>query len=66
VSDGTIAANLEELSKGKLTVADETKLIATNEILARNNAGAAAMVKKKKFIPRNNQGFQKKNPRFSK
>lgn len=66
VNDSTIAANLEELSKGRLGISEDTKLIATNEILARNNAGAAAMVKKKKFVPRNNQGFQKKNPRFSK
>ncbi len=61
VSDGTITGNLEELSHGKLILADESKLVATNEILARNSAGAAAMVKKKKFVPKNYHNYNNKN-----
>ncbi len=71
VNDGTIAANLNELSKGQITISDESKLTPTNEILARNNIVTTNINKKKKFVPRgDNQrgsgGFQRKNPRFSK
>ncbi|NOU46874.1 MAG: DUF4290 domain-containing protein [Bacteroidales bacterium] len=67
VNDGTIAANLEELSKGRLSLTDESKLTPTNEILARNNINTSSYIKKKKFVPRrDNTGFQKKGPRFVK
>lgn len=43
VNDETIAKHLREMSKGKLTLDEETKLTATGDILARNKQ------KKKKF-----------------
>ncbi len=58
VTDATIGDNLAELSKGELTITDDTKLIATNDVLQRNN------VKKKKHNPRkDNQNYQRKSNR---
>jgi len=67
VNEGTITSNLYELSKGRLSLADESKLTPTNEILSRNNITASSFVRKKKFVPRrDNTGFQKKGPRYVK
>lgn len=57
VTDVTIAENLSDLSGGKLTVPEESKLLATNEILSRN--------KKKKFTQKkdNSQNFQRRGHR---
>jgi len=58
VTDATIADNLAELSKGELTINEDAKLIATNEVLQRNSP------KKKKHNPRkDNQSNQRKNNR---
>jgi hypothetical protein len=58
VTDATIADNLAELSKGELTITEDAKLIATSEVLQRNN------VKKKKHNPRkDNQSYQRKSNR---
>lgn len=66
VADATIALNLEELSAGKLTIPEESKLTSTNEILAKSNIGvsSSSFIKKKKFNQRrDNQSFQRKKPR---
>lgn len=52
VNDSTIAENLEALSDGLLTLDEDTKLIATNEVIAKS--------KKKKQGPRRDQGQQRK------
>lgn len=66
VNDATIVLNLSELSAGQLMIPEESKLISTNEILAKNGTGisSTAQIRKKKFIPRrDNQSFQRKKPR---
>jgi hypothetical protein len=65
VNDITIAENLSELSGGLLTIPEQSKLISTNEILAKNGTGIQSNAqKKKKFVPRrDNQNFQRKKSR---
>lgn len=53
VQDDLIGKHLSMLSGGKLTLSEDTRLEATNEIIQRN--------KKKKFIPQNGKQNNQKN-----
>lgn len=55
VSDETIAANLNDLSDGKLKLMEEHKLTSTGDILARNKP------KKRKFNPGRKDNGRRKN-----
>ncbi len=61
VSDETIAANLNELSGGRLNLAEEAKLVSTNEILSKSglNPATSQPKQKKKYNQRpGTQGYQ--------
>lgn len=67
VTDETIAANLNELSGGRLTLAEDSKLVSTTEILSKSglNPATAQPKQKKKYNqrPGSQQSYQKKKYR---